>query len=187
MYSAHVVVAALRTALVVGSSGLLVACSPGPRPEVPDAAPDAAPDAPPIPAGGEPCEWLSSLEYTPVTLTGTSPTGSLDGFHYAFAAFTSCGPAYEIDFTPTATGPQGLEPSLRLWIMWPFTATGTNRAMALHAYPEAMTDMVTFEATQLDGLEAAPPHIIGHFVSHDPGWTFDISVDLTSQCISSCI
>lgn len=181
------IVAALRSTLLVGSLSLFVACSPERRPEVADAAGDVEPDAAPIPAGGERCDWLSSFEYTPVTVTGTSPAGSLDDLHYAFAAFTSCGPAYSITFVPTASAPQGLEPSLRLSIMWPFTATGTNRAQAFHEYPVAMTDKVTFEATQLDDLDAAPPHIVGHFVANEDGWSFDIAVDLTSQCRSGCI
>ena len=149
----------------------------------------AAPEAPDAGVDGWQC--TSRLTYTPVTITGTSPLGSLDVFHYAAAGYFDgfCPPAYEIYFTTDGidqictTGPD-----MRLGVKGPFTSPGSNAAeAAIHNLHEATTDHVTFEATQLDQPDAMPPHIIGHFVSHDPGWSFDISVDLTSQFSNTCI
>ena len=79
-------------------------------------------------------------------------------------------------------------PALEIDIFAPFSATGTNRAQALlNTTTDSMTDNVTFEATQLDPADAMSPHIVGHFVSHDAAWSFDIAVDLTSQVSSYCI
>jgi len=52
---------------------------------------------------------------------------------------------------------------------------------------DTMTQQVTFEATQLDDPSVASPRIVGHFVSSDPAWSFDIAIDLTSQFNDTCI
>lgn len=155
---------------------VLAACSSKPA-EVPDAAVDA-----------DNCP--TTLTFTPVTITGTSPRGSLDQFHYAYAGFVSgfCPDAYLINFTPTEREPVCSTAWLQLSINAPFTATGSNMASASWPiWSDAMTSNVTFEATQLDMPDAMAPRIMGHFVSHDPAWSFDIAVDMTSQWSSGCL
>ena len=171
------VVAGLRSTVIVGSLALFAGCSNRPG-EVVDAAPDVA-------------SCPSSSVFTPITVTGMSPGGSLDVFHYAHAGFVTgfCQDAYLINFTATEIEPPcAPAPWLQLAIFAPFTTTGTNRASAtLPALDQARTDNVTFEATELDPPDAMPPHIVGHFVSHDVAWSFDIAVDLTSQSSTDCI
>jgi hypothetical protein len=128
--------------------------------------------------------------FTPLTVAGTSPRGSLDVFHYAYAGFVTgfCPDAYEINLMPTATQPVCSTAWLQLAIYAPFTANGANVASASWpVWSDAMTNNVTFEATQLDAPDAMPAHIVGRFVSHDPAWSFDIAVDLTSQWSSGCL
>jgi len=172
-----VVIAALRFVLVASSVALFAGCS-NPQVEVVDAAPDVT-------------SCPSTTEFTPVTVTGVSPGGSLDVFHYAYAGFVtgSCPDAYVINFTPTELEPSCTPaPWLQLTIFAPFTTTGTNQARAsVTALHEETTDNVTFEATVIDPPDARPPHIVGHFVSHDAAWSFDISVDLTSRSATTCI
>ena len=139
---------------------------------------DAAPDAP----------CASTPTFVPVTIAGSSPLGPLDDlFHFAFAGYIgACGGSpdfYNVNVWPTADTCNSPSRYLTLSIIAPFAATGASSAAAvLDEDPTgAMTDMVTFEATQLDPPDATPPHIVGHFVSHDPAWSFDIAVDLTSQ------
>jgi hypothetical protein len=159
---------------------VLSACS-SPAPAVADAAVDVAVDT-------DPC--ASPYVFTPVTVTGTTPRGSLDIFHYAYAGHTICGPeaggdAYGVEFSPNQREPDCSSEILELWIFAPYSTTGTSAAAAfITVEPSAVTDgtdQVTFEATQLDPPDATPPHIIGHFVSHNPVWSFDIAVDLISQ------
>lgn len=162
---------------------VLSACSPRAA-AVADAAPDVAPDV-------DYC--ASPYVFTPVTVTGTSPRGSLDIFHYAVAGYGGCPDggmdySYVVEFTPVELDPNCASTALWLWILHPYSTTGTNGALAdLSPSPDALTDMVTFEATQLDPPDATPPHIVGHFVSHDPAWSFDIAVDLISQYESHCL
>jgi hypothetical protein len=142
---------------------------------------DASADAPPC---------SSTTVFTPVTVTGTSPGGSLDGFHYAFAGFVTgfCPTSYLINVTPDQVTPFcALVPWLQLAVYAPFNRTGTHRASASLPNTSQQTDNVSFEATELDPADATPPHIVGHFVSHDPAWAFDIAIDLTSQSSTNCI
>jgi hypothetical protein len=135
-------------------------------------------------------ECSSTTVFTPVTVTGSSPGASLDVFRYASAGFVDgfCPDAYLIDFTTDQVTPIcGRLPWLQLAIYAPFNRTGTHRASASLENPSQQTDHVTFEATELDPPDATPPHIVGHFVSHDPAWSFDIAVDLTSQYATTCI
>jgi hypothetical protein len=133
----------------------------------------------------------SMTVFTPVTVSGRSPQGSLDEFHYASAGFVTgfCPNAYVIDFTPQQLDPTcTVAPWFQLEVLAPFMSTGTNRAAAtLSAERNSYTQQVTFEATQLDTPDAMPPHIVGHFVSYDPAWSFDIAVDITSQFSDDCI
>jgi hypothetical protein len=160
----------------LGALVVVAACSSKPA-EVPDAAVDAD-------------NCATTLSFTPVTVTGTSPRGALDIFHYAYAGYISgdCPEAYLINFTPTPTDPVCSTAQLQLAIYPPFTANGSNMASASWPiWSDAMTQNVTFEATQLDLPDAMAPRIQGHFVSHDPAWSFDIPVDLTSQWSEACI
>jgi hypothetical protein len=147
-----------------------------------------APDAAVLDAAAD-CTALAAS--TPLTVAGSSPQGSLDGFHYASAVYIAgtCPAAYVITVTQDGLDPACTrEPSLVLTIFAPFTAPGSDRAEAsVFAPQQVATDQVTFEATQLDPPDAATSHITGHFVSHDPAWSFDISVDLASQSSSECI
>jgi hypothetical protein len=129
------------------------------------------------------------LVFTPVTVTGTSPHGPLDAFHYAYAGFISgdCPDAYLIDLTPTEQEPVCSTAWLELAIYPPFAAGSNQASAALPIYSDGMTQNVTFEATQLDTPDAMPARIVGHFVSHDPAWSFDIPVDLTSQWSEGCL
>lgn len=161
----------------LGLSIVLFACS-SPAPAAADAALDA-----------DPC--ASPYVFTPVTVTGSTPRGSLDSFRYAFAGHSHCPPGgllndgYAVEFSPNERDPNCASQILELWIYAPYSTTGTNAGAAvITVEPSALTDWtdkVTFEATQLDPPDATPPHIVGHFVSHDASWTFDIAVDLISQ------
>jgi len=141
---------------------------------------DAAPDGP----------CASTPTFVPVTIAGTSPLGPFDDeFHFAFAGFVKQGSSpggldlYIVNFWPTADTCNEPSAYLDLSIIAPFAATGTSSAVAglANGATGASTDAVSFEASQLDPPDATPPHIVGHFVSHDPAWSFDIAVDLTSQ------
>jgi hypothetical protein len=143
------------------------------------------------PPGPDAYVCQTATMFTPVTVSGTSPGGSLDVFHYAAAGFVtgSCPDAYLINFTPTPADPTcAPAPWLQLAIYAPFTAMGSNVASAtLPDMSTAMTSNVSFEATQLDPADATRPHIVGHFVSHDPAWSFDIAVDLISEFSDDCL
>jgi hypothetical protein len=126
----------------------------------------------------------------PATISGSSPRGSLDIFHYVSVGHVDgfCTESYVLDFTtdglaPSCTG----GPTLYLYVLAPFQASGSNAGSAtlVDGNPTS-TDKVAFEATQLDPPDATTPHIIGHFVSNDPAWSFDIPVDLTSQYSKTC-
>jgi len=160
------------------------------------AAGDAAPPGDaraPVDGGlgaGEDAWVCTSPVFTPATVTGTSPGGSLDGFRYAYAGFVTgfCPSSYLVNFTPDQVGPDcALVPWLQLAIDTKATGAGTHGASASLPNLSLFTDQVTFEATTLDPPNATTPHIVGRFVSHDPAWTFDIAVDVTSQFSTNCL
>jgi hypothetical protein len=161
---------------LIGVALLMAACSSKPA-ETPDATVDAL-------------DCTPQFTYTPVTVTGTSPHGSLDTFHYASAGYADgfCQPSYIVDFTPDGLDPLCTgKPDLQLSVLAPFSASGTNSAWVMLYDPrQSFTMNATFEATQLDEPSSTPAHITGHFVSHDPAWSFDIAVDLTSQYTNDC-
>jgi hypothetical protein len=85
--------------------------------------------------------------FTPISVTGTSPVGSLDIFHYATAGCATgfCPDAYVIQLTPsqadfTCYG----DPHLLLSIYPPFHPSGTHMA---YAYIENMHDTMTQQVT----------------------------------------
>jgi hypothetical protein len=70
----------------------------------------------------------------------------------------------------------------------PFGVAGDHTAsVRICNVSDVYTDQVTFTATQLDPPSAAPPRIVGHFVSNEPAWSFDILIDLASQLSTTCI
>jgi len=166
---------------------VLAACSSSPG-----ASPDAANHVT-IDAAIDADRCASAYALAPVTLTGTSPRGSLDSFHYAVAGYVSCPDSgaedgYTVAFVPSKTALDCADTTLVLSIFAPSSMAGTHAAKAvLSPPPSVLTDMVTFEATQLDPPSGMPSHIVGHFVSHDPAWSFDLPVDLTTQFSSSCL
>lgn len=160
---------------------LLAACSSTSHPSRPDA---AAPSDAPCPP--------DDTVYSPITVSGTSPFGSLDDtYHYAVAGHLSgfCIDSYRIDVTPTRQSPTcNQDPWLELVILTPQDAANPYGAAAnLVRDADGNTTMVEFQATQLDPPDAQSPRIAGHFISTDPAWTFDIAVDLTSQYNDGCI
>jgi hypothetical protein len=168
------VVAALLRVFAVAA--VVPACS-GAHGETADAAPDVV-------------NCPSTTVFTPVAVSGTSPQGSLDVFHFASAGFVTgfCPDAYLITFTPAQLDPSCVTaPWLQLSIPAPFSTTGPNAAGAILPNTNDGTSNVTFEATELDQPDAMVPRIAGHFVSHDPAWSFDIAVDLTSQSFDDCL
>jgi hypothetical protein len=166
---------------------VLAACSPTTGAS-PDAAPDVVPD---VAIDADRC--ASPYTLAPVALTGTSPRGSLDSFHYAVAGYTTCPDSgmedgYMVAFIPSKIALDCAPTTLSLWIFTPSSTAGTHAARAiLSPPPSVLTDMVTFEATQLDPPGATPSHIVGRFVSRDPAWAFDLPVDLTTQFSASCL
>jgi hypothetical protein len=132
----------------LGALVVVAACSSKPA-EVPDAAVDA-----------DSCA-STTLVFTPVTVTGTSPHGPLDAFHYAYAGFISgdCPDAYLIDLTPTEQEPVCSTAWLELAIYPPFAAGSNQASAALPIYSDGMTQNVTFEATRLDTPDAMPSSV----------------------------
>ena len=172
---------------LLGWSLLVTACSSHTAAVV-DADRDATPNV-------DPC--AAPYPLTPVTVSGTSPRGSLDIYHYAAAWHLDCPDAgvvdaYLVGFVPSELGPSCASTALTLFVFPPYSTTGTHRAQATETVePSAVTDAtdnVTFEATQLDPPDAMPPHIRGRFVSHgDPAWSIDVAVDLISAAQASCL
>jgi hypothetical protein len=144
------------------------------------AAADAAADAPA-------CDSIGT--YEPIAITGTSPNGSLDSFRFVRAGHTSgdCPDAYVIvlgtDADPDCSG----SPTLIFTVLAPFDGTSLQTQVTQSSPIYSTTNQVTFEVTQLDAPTEPTPRIIGHLVSHDPAWVFDIAVDLTSQYDLSCL
>jgi hypothetical protein len=173
--------AAILSSVVMASWFAAFAGCTAARDAAPVDAEAAAPDASSCPA---------NAMFTPVTVTGTSPSGSLDVFHYAYAGYATgfCAEQYLIHVAAAQADPSCADaPGLLLAIFAPFTTTGTNRASASLPDVNERTERVTFEATKLDLPDATPPHIAGRFVSQDPAWSFDIAIDLTSQSSTTCL
>jgi len=150
--------------------------------------PGAVADAPSADAPSTGCDPGSG--FTPVTVTGTSPVGPLDIFHYATAHFVSgdCSDQYLIAFTPHAANAACYgDPTLEFSIGPPFEQTGPHPALVfIDSVHSAETFDVTFDATVLDPPSATPPHLVGRFTTTDPAWAFDIAIDLTSQ-LGNCL
>jgi hypothetical protein len=132
--------------------------------------------------------------YTPVTITGTSPQGPLDIFHYARAGYVDgfCPEGYLITITPRPASVICYDcyndPRFMLGVSPPFGVGGPHAAFAsVDDGHINFTENVTFEPTQLDVPTAPSPRITGRFVSNDPLWSFDITVDLVSQFSDPCI
>jgi hypothetical protein len=162
-------------AAVVFSAVLAVtACSSSPA-AVADAAPACDPDT----------------VFTPVTITGMSPDGSLDIFHYATAAHVDgfCPDEYLISITPRqASFVCYGDPVFMLTISPPFGVGGPHAATAsINDGHISSTNNVTFEPTQLDSPTTPLPRIFGRFVSDDPPWSFDITLGLISRFNSTCL
>lgn len=156
---------------------LIAACSPGARAQ-PDAAvvADASPDAAP---------YCDKVDLAPIAVSGTTPGGTLDGFHFASARFSSN--CYPDGWAIILWYDDAPDCSRTVTLRIPFqnggvTSPGSNPAEAI--VDGNYTNNVTFEATTLD---ADALHIAGRFVSHDPAWTFDVPVDMHADNITrSC-
>jgi hypothetical protein len=129
--------------------------------------------------------------FTPVTITGTSSQGSLDIFHYATAGHVDgfCPDEYLISITPRpASFPCYGDPVFVLTISPPYGVGGPHAATAsINDGHISSAKNVTFEPTQLDSPTAPLPRITGRFVSNDPPWSFDITLDLVSRYSSTCL
>jgi hypothetical protein len=160
---------------------LLAACGSSTEP--------AASDAPlPMDAPDTHCDLFG--EFLPIVITGTSPAGPLDPFRFVRASHSEggCSDAYGIALI-TAPPEDGclFGPTLSFMISAPYDQPSIQTITTLSTTDYYSTNQVWFEVTQLDPPTVPMGRIQGHFVSHDPAWTFDIAVDLISQYNTSCL
>lgn len=156
---------------------LIAACGGGTAPALPDAA-APTPDAPYVDRS------CHDVNLTPIAITGTSPVGSLDKYKFAMVGYVTgfCQPSYVINLRPDDLGT--CDPWGQLYIPYGF-GPGSHPASIQDGGDT--TSNVTFEATALDEPMAGSAHVTGHFVSHDPAWSFDIAVDLIDSVDTDCI
>lgn len=158
---------------------LIAACSPGPR-DV------AAPDATPVDAVATGCVMTG---LTPVSITGSSPAGLIDRYHFAYATagFSDCADEIDVHFVVDDQGT--CLPQLDLGVGSPFMSPGSQAAWAyLSGSESAGAPSVTFDATRLVGAEngQSSPYIAGRFHASAAGWAFDIDVDMPAQPQAGC-
>jgi hypothetical protein len=135
--------------------------------------------------------------YTPIAVSGTTPSGPLEMFHYlaALRYAGSCLERYEIVLTPTMGGAYCQTDVLHLFIEGPFETTSVgDGTFAGSAYfdgsydrhrASVATDQITFEVRAVDPPSQPNPRVSGRFVSKAAGWSIDLPVDLVASA-GSC-
>ena len=173
----------MRISLATGfCCALACACGPAERSTMPI---DASADAYHF-------QWLAA----PFSATGTTPAGPIDELKLIRARYLGewCGYEYEIQIVRSLdidSAPEG--PHLLLLFQFPKDTTSPQTGtFAARAKVEdetglvAYTEMVTLDAERVDPSGQAEPHIVGRFVSSDPGWSLDFRVDVVSQYSTIC-
>jgi hypothetical protein len=153
-----------------------------------DPAPQAAPDAS-EPADARPDASLIREHVVPVSVSGSTPLGTLEAFTFAEAYYNYCFDDYVIDFRTTNLYDQ--EPYIEIVI--PLSETTVQPVLGpLPASASAYrwdqqrgwtslgwTDQVTFDAQPLDPPSLPSARIAGTVSTTVPGWTLGFHVDLT--------
>jgi hypothetical protein len=167
---------------------VLAGCTP-----VRDRATDAtAPDAASPDATGCP----DDVVYQPIALTGSTPAGPLEAYHYVHARYAGawCGESYQVEFTPTMARDNCTSDAF-LVLGFGFPAgseqmqTGELAGYAdVTSWPNTLanTGQITFEVERVDPPLGPTPHVVGRFVSRARGWSIDLPVDLVSQFGYAC-
>lgn len=147
--------------------------------------PAVVPDAAPIFDDAEAC---NAPPLAPIAITGSSPNGPLDDFKFFAAGWAGggCSEGYTIAFRTTDM-PCAPGPSLSFATWPPYTPGSSQILVTLSGPPYITTNQATFEASQLDEPTVAMPRLVGHLVSHDPAWVFDIAIDTTSRSYTVCL
>jgi hypothetical protein len=158
----------------------LAACQPVAREEPPIA--DAAPDAPVI-----------NAHTVPISVTGSTPLGTLDAFGYAQLYYDYCSNSFKLVLTTTRLF--DFEPRIELDVPFPET-TPDPVTGPLPASVSAMrwesnygwrsignTTDVTFDAAPLDPPGTSSARMVGTFKSTAPGWMLAFHVDLTFELL----
>lgn len=123
----------------------------------------------------------------PISVSGTTPLGSLDRFPFAEASYDNCEGRFELNLTTTTFYDQ--EPRIEIWFRIPedtaAPVTGAVDANAAAVQWDRNTGWtvtsyveVTFDAAPLD-----PPlssgRMTGTITTTTPGWMLDFYIDLT--------
>jgi hypothetical protein len=153
----------------------MAACGAAPREQVPDAGP------------------IVNERAVPISVTGTTPFGPLEGFAFATAYYYNCDQEFRIELRTTrfVTDDPRIDVSLRMpedtaapvtgsleakVAAWQFDTTETWTVMS---YAAATFDAVTLDPPRSDG------RMSGTVIATAPGWMLDFYVDLPFVQVSS--